>query len=238
MELFAPRSNCFVAHFDMLGMRTIIKKDLDQAWDLLLDFEDARTQSKDLEISEDTRRSIREIVFSDTVVFVSQADGPGDLHAIMARSLEFFRASFAGGIPVRGGIAHGSMAISDTPLRFMGQALVDAYDLGESQQILGVSLQPEAALRFRRNPFKFKSGAPVLVDWDVPTQQGSENRSVLNWPPFCHMYFSKGLPATPEELYSRFKREDFACLPPKVQQKYENTLAFLLHNSLLIPGIS
>ncbi len=238
MELFAPRSNCFVAHFDMLGMRTIIQEDLDQAWDLLLDFEDARTQSRDLPLSEDTRRSIREIVFSDTVVFISQADGPGDLHAIIARSLELFRASFAGGIPVRGVIAHGSMAISDDPLRFIGQALVDAHDLGESQKILGVSLQREATLLFERNPFKFTSGAHVLVDWDVPTQQGSENRSVLNWPPFCHTYFPKGFPVTPEELYGRFKREEFACLPQEVQQKYKNTLEFILYSSQVIPRTS
>ena len=139
------RDNRFVAHFDMLGMSTLTKRDPDLAWKKLSALGHARDKRLSLGIQRlDTNETItdqiRTFTFSDTVIAFSKGTAENDALAMVLLMTELFTYSLHLGVPLRGGIAHGRFAFNLELNLFSGPALVDAYELGESAQWLGIVL--------------------------------------------------------------------------------------------------
>ena len=160
----------FVAHFDILGMSSVLQRSNDDAWVLLSDLAEA-IDAEELPLSKEQRESLTERFFSDTVIITTRTDDDESLNTIMRRSFELFRCAFRLNIPLRGGITHGSWieaASSDKHDLFTGDALLRAYRIGESQQMISIAICDETRERFLRNPpFGLPSGSPVMaaVDW-------------------------------------------------------------------------
>ncbi|MBI5449817.1 MAG: hypothetical protein HY940_00515 [Gammaproteobacteria bacterium] len=221
----------FVAHFDILGMSSVLRKSNGTAWQLLCDLADA-TDVEELPLSKELRDGIAERFFSDTIIMRTRGDDSDSLKAIIARAFELFRCAFRFGIPLRAGIAHGSWfeaSASDRHDLFTGDALLRAYYIGETQQLLSIAICDVARDGFLQNPFTFRSGAPVIKDYLVPVKGGGhQNRAVLNWPAICQNEFRNLQPLTAQTLASYFSEfGHYETLGNSERAKYENTVAFL-----------
>ncbi len=187
MKGLEKEKRVFVCHFDILGMKSVLRKSNFDAWMNICDLADAQ-DNFELPITDESRRTLNERFFSDTIIISSSDDTTQSLHTILARSFELFRSAFRSHIPLRGGVAYGAWfeALDKDRELFTGDALLRAYELGESQEMVGIFVCDVIRERFFDTPFKFTSGCPVVKDYPVPLKGGDKvNRAVLNWPAIC-----------------------------------------------------
>lgn len=218
-----------VAHLDVLGMSRLIGRSTGEAWDLLLDLAEA-TESSELPLTTDTRASLTERYFSDTILIRTQSDNIESLHAITARSLEIFCNALRAGIPLRGGIAHGSWIESEKGDRdiFTGQALLYAHDIGEAQQMLGIALCAKSSARFATHPFSFSNGLSAVFEYDVPEKRGTCLRAVIDWPAICRLEPTTMPHGSGREVANLFTTMGcYDSLDERARRKYDNTASFI-----------
>ena len=232
----AHPDNRFVAHFDMLGMSALTKRDPDLAWQKLSALSKVAQENLSLGIERlDTREyisdQVREFVFSDTIVLFSKSDSQNDTLAITIIATAIFAQSLHYCVPLRGGIAHGRFAFNHDHNLFSGPALVDAYELGESSQWLGISLDAKVAEAIMKLPIgRSTRGKAMVVNWGVPCKNGSiENRMVINWPESHRNNYVGPIPVEAATFYQPFAEffGPFLQLSDSARLKYESTVAFL-----------
>lgn len=235
MRGFETETKVFVAHFDILGMSSVLRKSNSDAWGFLCSLAEAQ-EEEHLPLSPALRESIGEKFFSDTIIMHTTSDDRDSLTAIVARSFELFKSAFLANIPLRGGIAHGSWIEtepSDRQSLFTGDALLRAYHIGEMQQLISIAICDVTRERFmKEKPFSFRSVAPVVKDYLIPVKGGGhQNRGVLNWPEFCKEDLKRLGPLTAKILADYFSEfGHYETLGHSERAKYENTVAFIQSN--------
>jgi len=135
----------------MLGMSALIRRDPELAWQKLSALSTAKQERlsldiKRMETGECIQDQVRAFTFSDTIVAFSKSDTDNDALSIVLLTTELFASSLYYCVPLRGGIAHGLFAFNFDLNLFSGPALLDAYELGESSQWLGISLDKKVAV--------------------------------------------------------------------------------------------
>lgn len=229
------RNARFVAHLDMLGMSALTKRDHDLAWKKLSGLCHAREERLSLGIQRtDTNEviadQIRNFTFSDTVVAFSNGSSENDALAMVLLMTELFTYGLHLCIPLRGGIAYGQFAFNLDMNLFSGPALIDAYELGESAQWLGIVLDQHTANAFSSLPVGRSLGSKgSVVTWDVPCKDGtSRRRSVVNWPETHRNAYAGPVPLTAEAFYAPFESTfgAYEQLRSDVAAKYANTVTF------------
>jgi hypothetical protein len=124
-----PNQNRYVAHFDMLGFKTAIDRNLNEAWGALCDLRASMDKILKLAI-EDTISNqviadrIRAYIFSDSILIFTLSDLPEDLKAILILSSHLFSESLASCVPLRGGISHGKFFFNLDLHLFCGKPFV------------------------------------------------------------------------------------------------------------------
>jgi hypothetical protein len=234
---------CFVAHFDILGMKAVVKKGSGVAWDLLCNLSEAKEETSKLSIKlAETGKIIssrvKNFAFSDTVFLYTSTDTADDLLAIVISSMNLFQRGIWKNVPLRGGIAHGEMIVDENVRLFAGRAIVDAYEVGERAQWLGISTTEDVAKRIRAVPITFDDGKSMVRDYGIPIRDTPprclwRRRKVLqgfalDWP-YVILQPDISYPVTDPELYERFAPTfgQLAGLPGDVRAKYSNTTAFI-----------
>jgi hypothetical protein len=225
----------FVAHFDMLGISTLTKRDPDFAWACLGRLNQARLERLHLPIERiDTGEVIRDrihaLIFSDTVIAFSKSNTPNDALALVILTTELFALSLHYCLPLRGGIAHGRFMFNLQDNLFCGPALADAYALGERSQWIGIVTDDRVADTLHTIPFRTATGLNGIVPWDLEVKDlGRARRMVVNWPQTHRESYMGSIPLTAQEFYAPLARGfgQWSGLPLAVRRKYENTVAFL-----------
>jgi len=229
------RDNRFVAHFDMLGMGALTKRDPDLAWNTLYKFSEAREKRLSLGIqlidtNELIADQIQTFIFSDTVIAFSKGNTENDALAMVLLTTELFTFALHSRVPLRGGISHGRFAFDLTRNLFSGPALIDAYELGESSQWLGIVVDQYTTDIFSRlKAGKSSRKVDVIVPWNVPCKNGVvANRNVVNWPETHGHNYQGPIPLSVEVFYSPFVHlfGTYEDLRPEVAIKYANTVTF------------
>lgn len=228
------RDDRFVAHFDMLGMSALTRRDPDLAWDKLTALARARDERLRLGIERlDTKELItdrvRSFIFSDTLIAFSKGSTPNDALALLVLTTEVFTRALHYCIPLRGGIAHGRFDFNLDLNLFSGPALVDAYELGESSQWLGVVVDDKTAEIARGTPIRAEGKKDAVIAWPVPVNDGPPvSRNVVNWVATHRHTYCGPVPLTVEVFYSPMAHlfGPWDALTPSIQRKYENTVAF------------
>jgi len=229
------KDNRFVAHFDMLGMSALTKRNPDLAWEKLSALCHARDERLSLGIQRlDTNElitdQIRTFTFSDTVIAFSKGSTENDALAMMLLMTELFTYALHLCVPLRGGIAHGQFKFNLELNLFSGPALVDAYELGESAQWLGIVLDQQTTDTISRLPVGNSLGSKgSVVAWELPSKDGTvHRRNVVNWPESHRSSYVGPIPLTVETFYSPFQAlfGPYEELRPDVAAKYVNTVAF------------
>jgi hypothetical protein len=173
---------------------------------------------------------VRTFTFSDTVIAFSKGDDENDALAMVLLMTELFTYSMHLCVPLRGGIAHGRFAFNLDQNLFSGPALVDAYELGESAQWLGIVLDQYTADAILKSPVgKSPRSKMMVVPWDVPCKDGCIRRqNVVNWPETHRDSYVGPIPLTAECFYAPFQDlfGPYEALRPDVVVKYANTVKF------------
>ena len=227
------RHNRFVAHFDMLGMKQAVVRNVDEAWGALSDINEARKRIYEISFQiKDSKQvvadRVRTFFFSDTVVIFTISDQPEDLYAILILSSELFFNSLHRCVPLRGGIAYGEFFFNLEESLFLGKPLVKAYKIGECAQWIGIVVDQFVAKMAKLYPI-----GEEIIQWDVPQKNdGRKKEFVLNWPWIFRKNFTVK-PVTIDAFYEAFKPlfGPFHELRESDKIKYRNTVTFI--NSIL-----
>lgn len=79
-------------------------------------------------------------IFSDSVILVADDSSVESTLRLLVYSWRLFQYFLVAGFPLRGGVAHGEMAIDPGARMLLGRALVDAYELESSQAWVGAAI--------------------------------------------------------------------------------------------------
>lgn len=231
-----PDQNRYVAHFDMLGFKTAIDRNLDEAWGALRDLRASMDKILRMAI-EDTITNqviadrIRAYIFSDSILIFTLSDRSEDLKAILILSSHLFSESLASCVPLRGGISHGKFLFNIDLHLFCGKPFVQAYKIAERAQWAGIVVSDSVAKSYFDDPSRLMSqGCPILVKWEVPIKPtGKHEHWVVNWPHIFKNSFSKSIPITAEEFYRAFESlfGPYDDLREDARIKHENTVEFI-----------
>lgn len=225
----------YVAHIDILGMRTLTSQNHNEAWLMLSALEVALQESTRVSILSDRfdrpihiPEMVRSVVFSDTIVLYSESNSPKDFHAIFTAVLNLFSKALHYCVPIRVGISKGIFYADELRSMYAGPALIDAYDIGEASQWLGIVLSPQVGEDAVREDLR-NGSTKIVVDWEVPTKKDPIRMLVANWPVALKDSFKIKPPLTSQNLYSVFKEYygPFECLHESIKRKYIETIRFI-----------
>ena len=233
----SERDGRYVAHLDMLGMSQLAKRNPDLAWSVLCALHIAKEERLRIGIERtDTGEVIvgrlTEFTFSDTIIAFTVADEPADVLSIVLLVTELFSMALHYRVPLRGGIAHGRFMFNFNYNLFAGPALVDAYQLGEDAQWLGICVDSHVADAMTALPAGWLGEVPLIAPWPVPTKSGKSERALaINWPLAHRKNFEVPFPLDAPLFYSPFEPlfGKMEHLPLSVRLKYENTVNFINH---------
>jgi hypothetical protein len=224
----------YVANFDILGMRYLLHNRKERALEMLFDFNDIKNllgqmNLEIIETGEVIADQIARVSFSDTIVIFTKGNTIKDLWAMIVLGSQLFSKCLNRCIPLRGGIAYGEFFFDSYREIFCGLPLVEAHEIGEEAQWLGIVVTEEVAKNCAQNNIS-TGQQPGIVEWDVPLKhENSVRRYVINWPSVYRKNFTVTPPIYVEQFYRPFE-EDFGKyseLPEVIKKKYVNTVDFI-----------
>jgi len=231
-----PNKTRYVAHLDMLGFKTAIDRNLDEAWSALCDLRASMDKILRMAIGDTVSDQIisdriRAYIFSDSILIFTLSNLPEDLKAILILTSHLFSNSLASCVPLRGGISSGEFLFNTDLHLFCGKPFVQAYTIAERAQWAGIVVSDSVVKSYFDDPSRLMSqGSPILVKWEVPVKpSGKKELWVVNWPHIFKNSFSKSIPITAEEFYRAFESlfGPYNDLREDARIKHENTVAFI-----------
>ena len=221
-------TNTTVAVCDILGFRSLIREKplrnlLDTDFALfrkLLHFSLKQEDLPDLPPKLDELRNQDRVGFawfSDTVLVYAKNDNDGSCQDVIETVQWLVFATLVTRTKIRAGIAYGEFLADPENEMFLGQAVVDAYELEQSQEWVGAALTPNAVGRLPADtygwplceyevPLKAKARreccGKLAVDWTLGIHDGFDSK----WSP------DKDLPDDDED--------------PSLVAKWRNTCSF------------
>lgn len=229
----------FVAHIDILGMRAMMSRNAETAWKVLSGLASVRDHLSQLQLSfiETARQErlgerVMAVMFSDTIVLFTQSESNEDLQAILIALGEFMHKAMLSLVPVRAGLVGGQFFFNIRESMYAGPALIEAYEIGEAAQWLGIVTTKEIHEQSIRAGFK--SGvADIVIAANIPIESGSVAGFAVDWVSPVRNDFKAKPPISVELFYSQFENAfgPLNSLPDKERKKYSNTTKFL--NELL-----
>lgn len=228
--------NRYVAHFDMLGFKSAIVRNLDEAWGALSDLRASMDKILNMAIGELSSNKIisdriKAYIFSDSILIFTFSNQPEDLMAILILTSQLFSDSLASCVPLRGGISFGEFRFNCDKHLFCGKPFVQAYQIAERTQWSGIVVHDSVANKYFNESSSPTSGEkPILVQWNVPIKpSGQKKHWVINWPHIFKDSFNKPAPITTEEFYQAFESlfGPYNELEENAKIKYVNTVEFV-----------
>ena len=225
----------YFAYFDMLGFKSAVRRDVDEAWGALSDLRKAmdKNQSygiKDLNLNKDIVGRVRSEIFSDSILLYSLSNIPEDLISIIMLSAQLYYDSLSLCVPLRGAICFGKFYINPKLHLYCGEPLVDAFILERDLQWSGVVVSEKVVSRFfnTRTGSAFFEG-PLITEWDVPAQTPRMKNWVINWPKIFKHAIESNIPMNLAQFYAPFERlfGPFEKLKKHDKVKYVNTVHFI-----------
>lgn len=224
----------FVVHMDILGMSHLVRLDPELAWQALTALVEARDhvgkyQLTFLDTAERTLvgERVNAVTFSDTIVLFTKSDELVDLRTILVVATEIFNKALATCIPMRVGIAHGTFFFNLEDSMYAGPAFIEAYELGESAQWIGLTTS-EAVYRLAGEAAIKSRSESVIIPAMIPLSAGEYSGYAINWPAILERKAGVSLPITAEQFYSGFSQYfgPYTGLTPRARVKYENATKF------------
>lgn len=225
----------FVAHIDILGMRAMMKRDPETAWKVLSGLATVREHISQLQVGyiKSARREmlasrVMTLMFSDTILLFTKTETADDLQAILIALGEFFHKAMVNLVPVRAGLASGQFFFNIEESMYAGPALIEAYEIGEAAQWLGIVTTKDIYIQAKQADFKTGS-EDIVIAADIPQKDGWIPGYTMNWVATVRHDFKVPPSISVDLFYSQFEHAfgSFSALPASQQKKYLNTIQFV-----------
>jgi hypothetical protein len=230
-----PSNRRFVAHIDILGMRAMVRRNAETAWNVLSGLANVRDHISKLELSfietaqrEQLAKRVHSVMFSDTIVLFTKTESDEDLQAMLIAASEMLHKAMCSFVPVRIGIAGGTFFFNIEESLYAGPALIEAYEIGEAAQWLGI-VATENIFKQAADE-RFHSGSKrIVIESEIPTDKGTLQGHAVNWVAAYRHDFKVKPPISTELFYSQFEHAfgPFSSLPDRERMKYVNTTRFI-----------
>ncbi len=192
MHTFPITKKRFIAYFDIMGFKDFIyrnshkkvSKIMDEIVKVVSEIKDYESELLKSPIDKRNKtflegKVVLPVIFSDSIIFISESDTQYDLHKILLVSSFFLAQSICSSIPVKGAISHGLFTADFEKSKFFGQPLIDAFLLADEAQFYGVIVHNSVEARFN------KRGTPEYEDLIkrglVPMKGGSVTHYFSLW---------------------------------------------------------
>ncbi|MGD0546782.1 MAG: hypothetical protein ABR991_03010, partial [Terracidiphilus sp.] len=179
------KHECWVAHFDILGFKSLLEKGS-------MEFEPVLSQSKidDIlnhieNISPLYREQIDYLFYADTFIFYSKSDQALDYSLIICVAQRFIRECIYIKLPVRGAISFGELIFGHEKKILMGNAFLESYEYSEDQNWLGLLLTPTATKKVSEYPRINPLNHYFCIDRDIPLKHLSTYNQYVFAYTFC-----------------------------------------------------
>lgn len=170
----------YVAFLDILGFKDyVMRNSIHAVYARLKTLNALRPEENDPDYELETSRRIKFYNFSDSIFIFSKDDEFVSLRHFLTYVKRVMRMALRKGIPLKGAIAFGNIAVDVNHNVFCGQPIIDAYMLEEDLQYMGVVLHHT----FEDEYFKFTdTQMKKASEWikEVPTPFKYGNRTHLN----------------------------------------------------------
>lgn len=161
----------YVALLDILGFRDLMRKrsitkiatDVDKLFsrsgDHGLSWSSLKMTGRSCGVARAGRAHFSDTILLWTTPILSEDEGHTATVLAFSRTVaDLVLHGFLSGLPLRGAIAYGECLIDEPKHLFIGQPIVDAYELETQQKWIGVAIHPNA-----------EAGLAQLLGWDLPT---------------------------------------------------------------------
>jgi hypothetical protein len=117
-------------------------------------------------------RHLNHVFFSDSILFYSKDDSSESFNAFVRTCTEFMNVMVTGvSLMIRGGISYGEFYVDTKTNAYIGQALLDAYELEERIDWMGLCIDDSAA---STENFKLcKNKFPMLIHRSITPLKGA-----------------------------------------------------------------
>jgi hypothetical protein len=193
--------NRFVAFIDIMGFKdTVYRRDHESVLKLMHSLfavvspikKDAEKKLKGYEEGKSYDSIVEPIMFSDSILLVSNNDSPESARFIIFNTRWIIEKALTNGIPIKGAIAHGEeTADFDLSLHF-GRPLIDAYELQNEVMLYGVILHHTMEKTLVESNL-MKTYSDVILKYQIPMKSNiithyivkptyleKENESIIN----------------------------------------------------------
>jgi hypothetical protein len=178
----------FIAYFDIMGFKdflfrnphdTVLKKmeSLNTVLNPIYNAFEKRLQGEE----EDPmfHSLIRPLVFSDSIIFISNSNTENDLNTLLLNCLWFIEKCIIVNIPVKGSISLGLFTADIEQSLYFGRPLIDAFYLQESIKFYGCIVDNTVEQFVKVTNSEYFNDA--LVQYKTPFAKCRVNHLNLNW---------------------------------------------------------
>lgn len=224
-----PDTERVVAYFDMLGFTELIMRQphidaVARLSSLNEIIEDVLEQEEEVYALQKKKHGdfcfyqpIKSVRFSDSVVFVTESATVAQVTGMSALCSDFFGRCIGEGIPIKGAIARGEFRADFEENTFCGRPLVDAYQLSEEIEFMGVvyhhsferKIEPTQQLPYLLNN-------QICMHRKVPLKQAGHTTHLIGNPFRFYQHSEEPLI---EEYYKKF----YHTCSGKIRKYAENT---------------
>lgn len=220
MKLQWEKNRSWIAHFDILGFKSmiefanrpipleIVKSKIDEIINYLKS--NIESEYPDIDFQH----------FADTFIIYSRSERVNDYLHLALMCKRFIAQCIKIRLPVRGAISYGEIIFGHNRKIIMGSAFLESYVYGEDQDWIGLILSPSASTVLIDNNIQpIRDG---FTNCDIPMRKLSDDK-VYAYNFFNHRSNNK-CPFIP------FLDEMLQQAPEKEKPKYLNTINFIKNN--------
>jgi len=225
----AVYGNCWLAYFDILGFKNILRNHYAMktaGLDAFANFHYKDVLGELKRVGKYSPDDITAIWFSDTFLLFAHDDSHRSLVSINQAATHFFEEVISQRWPLRGALGIGEFYADPNNGVFLGQALVDAHRYAENQDWIGFIVTRDACAAIRQTDVVLDRWEYVEHDIPFKKRLADDDGSGL------YAYRPDGLwreilLSRIQEMQSRARNECPKEYELRHKGKYERTIAFL-----------
>ena len=219
MEQKWIKCQAWIAHFDILGFKSIIGNNSNSLNLVILreTISDVIDRLKKRVAKFD--ENVDYIVYADTFLIYSKTNKINDYPGLISASKELIRYCISKSLPIRGAISYGEITFGHNRKILMGKAFLESLVYCEDQNWLGLILTPSASKKLKECDLDPRRHG--FINKDIPMRKFS----IFDAKIFAY-YFINGSSNFKCPLLSFL--EDMKKSAPQIEKvKYENTIKFI-----------
>lgn len=129
----------YVAFLDILGFKEfVMRNNIHTVYSRLKTLNALRPDNDESDYDSEMEKRIMFTIMSDSIFIFSKDDSFSNLRYFLTYVKRVMRMALRKKIPLKGAVAYGTIAVDDNENLFCGQPIIDAYQLEEDLQYMGV----------------------------------------------------------------------------------------------------